>query len=168
MAIDQLQHSLQTATRALRDGASEELIAAALCHDIATSISYENHGAIAAEILRPYLSHEICEIVRTHQQFQLAHYHEEFGRNPQARRRYGKRPWFGAAERFSDEWDQAAFDPDYDTLPLEYFEPLLEGVFAARHRRFGPVPAKQGLLQSYERSRWWSGVRRLMRRGKRG
>ena len=130
MAIDELQHSLQTASRAMRSGASEELIAAALCHDIGTAISYENHGAIAAEILRPYVSGAVYEIVRTHQAFQSSHYHEKFGRNAMARQRYSKERWFRTAERFSDEWDQASFDPAYETLPLEYFAPLLGSIFA--------------------------------------
>ena len=116
MAIDQLQHSLQTASRAVRSGASEELVVAALCHDIGTGISYENHAAIAAEMLRPFVSGEVYQIVRTHQDFQRAHYHERFGRSRRARRHYTKERWFREAERFSDEWDQASFDPAYENL----------------------------------------------------
>lgn len=73
-AINQLQHGLQTATRALREGASDELVIAALCHDIGKVISIENHPAIAAEILKPYVSQETYDIVRTHQDFQGKHY----------------------------------------------------------------------------------------------
>lgn len=135
MAIDQLQHSLQTATRAQRSGASDELIVAALCHDLGTAISYDNHGAIAAEILRPYVSTDVYDIVRTHQDFQRAHYHERSGRNVVARRRYARKPWFPAAERFSDDWDQISFDPSYDTFSLDYFVPLLNQIFAK------PLPA---------------------------
>lgn len=70
MSVTQLEHSLQTATRTLRAGAPEELIVAALCHDLAEVICDVNHGAIAAEILKPYVSLEACEVVRTHQDFQ--------------------------------------------------------------------------------------------------
>jgi predicted HD phosphohydrolase len=128
--INQLQHGLQTATRALRDGASEEMVVAALCHDIGKVISVENHPAIAAEILKPYVSHETYEIIRTHQDFQGRHYYALMGKNPNARSQYEKEEWYAKAARFTDEWDQTAFDDQYDTLPLSYFEPLLDRIFA--------------------------------------
>ena len=129
-AIDQLQHGLQTATRAVNEGASEELIVAALCHDIGKVISVENHPAIAAEILRPYVSDETYEIVRTHQDFQGRHYYALMGKDPDERRKYEGMPWFQLACKFTDEWDQASFDPDYETLPLEHFQPMIERVFS--------------------------------------
>lgn len=129
-AVNQLQHGLQTATRALREGASEEMIVAALCHDIGKVISVENHPAIAAEILKPYVSSETYEIVRTHQDFQGRHYYALMGKDPEARSRYAAEPWYDAACVFTDEWDQTSFDPEYDTLPLSHFEPMIERVFA--------------------------------------
>jgi predicted HD phosphohydrolase len=133
-AVNQLEHGLQTATRAERDGASEEMIVAALCHDIGKAISVENHPAIAAEILKPYVSRETYEIIRTHQDFQGRHYYALMGKDPEARRQYADEAWFDLARRFTDEWDQTAFDPDYDTLPLAHFEPMIERVFAAPRR----------------------------------
>ncbi len=129
-AVDQLRHGLQTATRAVRDGASEELTVAALCHDIGKVISVYNHPAIAAEILRPYVSGETYEIIRTHQDFQGKHYYALMGKDPDARRQYVNEPWFDLAKKFTDEWDQASFDPNYDTLPLEYFEPMIDRIFS--------------------------------------
>ncbi len=131
-AVDQLTHGLQTATRAERDGASEEMIVAALCHDIGKVISVENHPAIAAEILKPYVSSDTYEIVRSHQDFQGRHYYALLGKDPEARRRYENESWYAAAVRFTDEWDQTSFDPAYDTLPLAHFEPMIERVFARR------------------------------------
>lgn len=133
-AVNQLEHGLQTATRAMRDGASEEMIVAALCHDIGKVISVENHPAIAAEILKPYVSRETYEIIRTHQDFQGRHYYALMGKDPEARRLYADEPWFDMARRFTDEWDQTAFDPEYDTLPLSHFEPMIERLFAAPRR----------------------------------
>jgi predicted HD phosphohydrolase len=129
-AVDQLQHCLQTATRAERAGASEELIVAALCHDIGKVISVVNHPAIAAEMLKPYVSAETYQIIRTHQDFQGQHYYALLGLDPDARQQYANEPWFEQARVFTDEWDQTSFDPSYDTLPLEHFEPLLERVFS--------------------------------------
>lgn len=131
-AINQLQHGLQTATRALRDGASEELVVAALCHDIGKVISIENHPAIAAEILKPYVSRETYDIIRTHQDFQGKHYYALMGRDPDARRQYEGQPWFELARKFTDEWDQTSFDPAYDTLPFEHFEPMIDRVFSKK------------------------------------
>src|SRR5215471_7319883 len=105
-AINQLQHGLQTATRALRDGASEEVIVAALCHDIGKVISVDNHPAIAAAILKPYVSRETYEIIRTHQDFQGRHYYALMGKDPNARRQYENEPWYAKAVQFTDEWDQ--------------------------------------------------------------
>lgn len=127
--INQLQHGLQTATRALRDGASEEMVVAALCHDIGKVISVENHPAIGAEILKPYISQETYEIIRTHQDFQGRHYYALMGKNPNARSQYENEDWYDKAVQFTDEWDQAAFDHEYDTLPLSYFEPMIDRLF---------------------------------------
>lgn len=128
-AVNQLEHSLQTATRAVRAGANEELIVAALCHDIGKVVSLENHPAIAAEILKPYVSPDTYEIVRTHQDFQGRHYYALLGKNPESRDQYAGHSWFNMACQFTDEWDQTSFDPDYDTLPLSYFDPMIDRVF---------------------------------------
>lgn len=124
--VDQLHHALQTATMAKRAGASEELQLCALLHDIGKVVSVANHPAIAAEILKPYVSDESYQIVRTHQDFQGRHYYELLGKDPNTREKYRDEPWFAAAEQFTDEWDQAAFDPDYDVIGLEGWRPLIE------------------------------------------
>ena len=128
--INQLVHGLQTATRAERAGASEEMIVAALCHDIGKVISLENHPAIAAEILKPYVARETYDIVRTHQDFQGRHYYALIGKDPNARKQYENEAWYAEASRFTDEWDQTSFDPAYDTLPLSHFEPMIDRVFS--------------------------------------
>ena len=132
-ATDQLTHCLQTATRAERAGADPEVVLASLCHDIGKAISVPNHPAIAAEILRPYVRREVYEMIRVHQDFQGRHYYAYFGADPDARETHRAEldaATFALAERFADEWDQTAFDPDYDTLPLEHFEPLVHELFA--------------------------------------
>jgi predicted HD phosphohydrolase len=133
-ATDQLTHCLQTATRAERDGADEEVVVASLCHDIGKAISVPNHPAIAAAILRPYVRPEVHDMIRVHQDFQGRHYYHHFGGDPNAREQHRAEldpAVFALSERFADEWDQVAFDPEYDTLPLEHFEPLVRKVFAA-------------------------------------
>ena len=129
-AVDQLTHCLQTATRAERAGADPEVVLAALCHDIGKAVSVPNHPAIAAEILKPYVRDEVYRMILVHQDFQGRHYYAYFDRDPDARDQYRGEPWYDLAERFADEWDQTAFDPDYPTEPLEHFEPLVMETFA--------------------------------------
>ena len=127
---DQLTHCLQTATLAEQAGVDEEWIVASLCHDIGKAISVPNHPLIAAEILRPYVSDDVYNVIRTHQDFQGRHYYHHFGGNPNAREQYESEPWFDLGARFADEWDQMAFDPDAETYTLEHFEPMVRNVFA--------------------------------------
>ncbi len=128
-AVDQLTHALQTATRAERGGADPEMVFASLFHDIGKAISVPGHPEIAAAILKPYVRPEVYEVIRAHQDFQGAHYYGHFGGDPNARAKYEGAEWFDLAARFADEWDQTAFDPEYDTLPLEHFEPLVREMF---------------------------------------
>jgi predicted HD phosphohydrolase len=85
---------------------------------------------IAAEILKCYVREEIYEVIKAHQDFQGRHYYHHLGGDPEARERYRGHESYALAERFADEWDQLAFDPGYDTLPLEHFEERVREVFA--------------------------------------
>jgi predicted HD phosphohydrolase len=131
---DQLTHCLQTATLAERAGADDEVVFAALLHDVGKAISVPNHPAIAAEMIKPYVRPEVYEMIRVHQDFQGKHYYAHFGGNPDAREDHRSTlsddEW-ALASQFADEWDQVAFDPAYDTLPLEHFEPLVRRITAA-------------------------------------
>jgi len=133
-AVDQLTHSLQTATRAERAGADDELVVASLCHDMGKAVSVPNHPVIAAEILKPYVRDDVYHVIRAHQDFQGRHYYQHFGGDPNARDQYRDEPWFDLAATFADDWDQQAFDPAYDTLSLEHFEGRVRERFA--HPRF--------------------------------
>lgn len=128
-AVDQLTHCLQTATRAERAGADDDVVIASLCHDVGKAVSVINHPAIAAEILKPYVREEVYWMILTHQDFQGKHYYQQLGKDPDARQKYEGHPAFELTARFADEWDQTSFDPDYDTLPLEHFEPRLRELF---------------------------------------
>jgi predicted HD phosphohydrolase len=130
-AVDQLTHSLQTATRAEEAGADTEVVVASLCHDIGKAVSVTNHPRIAAEILRPYVRDEVFRAISAHQDFQGRHYYEYFNLSPDARDQYKGEPWYSLAERFADEWDQTSFDPNYPTQTLEHFEPMVREVFSS-------------------------------------
>jgi predicted HD phosphohydrolase len=129
-AVDQLTHCLQTAARAERDGADDELVFASLLHDVGKAVSVSNHPEIAAAIVKPYVRPEVYSVIKAHQDFQGRHYYAHFGGNPDAREQYRDEPWFALAARFADEWDQTAFDPGYDTPPLTRYEPLVREMMA--------------------------------------
>jgi predicted HD phosphohydrolase len=129
-SLDQMEHALQTATRAERDGADEEVIVASLLHDVGKLISVPNHPRIAAEILRPYVRHDVYCMVAHHQDFQGRWYYEHLGMDTNLRDRHVGEPWYELAERFADVWDQKAFDPDYRSETLEHFEPMVARLFA--------------------------------------
>jgi predicted HD phosphohydrolase len=127
--ISRLEHSLQTATRAQRDGADVDMVVAALVHDIGDELSPFNHAQVAAAILRPYVRAEVTWTVLMHGVFQLRYYGQHVGLDPEAREQYRDHPWYGTCDRFCADWDQASFDPAYPTEPLEAFAPLVREVF---------------------------------------
>lgn len=128
--ITRLGHSLQTATRAERDGADDETIVCALLHDIGDVIAPANHSQIAAAILAPYVSEKNQWIIRHHGVFQGYYYFHHYGQDRNARERFRDHPHYDACVEFCARWDQASFDPDYPTEPLEHFEPLVRALFA--------------------------------------
>jgi len=128
--VTRLQHSLQSATRAEADGADIELIVAALIHDIGDELAPENHSQLAACIIRPYVRAEVSWILEMHGVFQFKYYADKVGLNPDERERWRNHPWFDSCEQFCRDWDQVSFDPDYETKPLSYFEPMLRQVFS--------------------------------------
>ena len=128
--VDRLEHSLQCATRAHRDGASEELVVVALLHDIGDMLAPENHSEMAAAVLKPYVSEESHWIVRHHGLFQGYYYAHHLGGDRNARDRFRDHPFFDATVRFCERWDQPSFDPGYNTLPLETFEPMVRRLFS--------------------------------------
>ncbi|HEY3786996.1 MAG TPA: HD domain-containing protein [Steroidobacteraceae bacterium] len=130
--VSRLGHCLQTATRALNDGADDELIVAALVHDVGDELAPYNHSEIAAGILRPYVRPEVSWIVEQHGLFQTYYYVHHSGGNRYMRERLRGHKWFDACLQFCHRWDQSSFDPDYPTKPLEVFEPYVQRIFSRR------------------------------------
>ena len=128
--VSRLGHSLQAATRALRDSADEEMVVAALIHDIGDELAPYNHAELAASILRPYVRPEVTWIVNHHGLFQNYYYVHHFGGDRNARERLRGHPWYEACANFCAAWDQSSFDPDYRSESLGTFEPLVRRIFA--------------------------------------
>jgi predicted HD phosphohydrolase len=127
--ISRLDHCLQTATRAHRDGADIDMVVTALVHDIGDMLAPFNHDSVAAAILKPYVREECTWITEYHGLYQKKYYIHHFGGDPDARDAYRDHPYHESCIRFCERWDQAAFDPDYETLDLAFFEPMVREVF---------------------------------------
>lgn len=130
--VDRYVHSLQTATRAEDAGECDEIVVAGVLHDLGDTLAVVNHEQIGAQVLRPYVSRYIYWMLRQHGVFQGYYYFDKIGRNRDERERFRGHPAFEMTERFCRDYDQMSFDPEYDTRPIEHFEPKLRRIFGRR------------------------------------
>ena len=128
--VDRLEHSLQTATRAHRDGRDEEYVVCALLHDIGDTLGPSNHADIAATILEPYVSEENHWIVKHHGIFQGYYFFQYIGLDQNGRDAHRDHPYYQACVDFCHVYDQNSFDPEYNSEALEFFVPMVERVMA--------------------------------------
>ena len=133
-AVDRLEHSLQTATRAFKDGRDEEYVVCALLHDIGDVLGPRNHADIAAAILQPFVSEENHWMVANHAIFQGYYFFHHLGLDRDMRDQFRGHPSFEHTAQFCHLYDQAAFDPAYESMPLEAFEPMLHRVMSVPKR----------------------------------
>jgi len=129
-ALDRFGHSLQSATRAFRDGRDEEYVVVALLHDMGDGLAPYNHGEYAAAVMRPYVSEKSYWMLKYHGIFQSYYYAHHLGQDRNARDRFKDNPHYDDTVEFCEKYDQNCFDPDYDNLPLEFFVPMVERIFA--------------------------------------
>ena len=130
--VSRLEHSLQTATRALKDGASDEMIVAALLHDIGDELAPLNHSEYAAAVLKPYVSEKTHWIIQKHGEFQMYYYAHHLGKNKNQREKYKDHKYYKDAVKFCERWDQASFDPNFKSMTLEDFAPMVKKIFSRK------------------------------------
>ena len=130
--ITRLEHSLQTATRAYKDNASEEMIVAALLHDLGDELAPLNHSEYAASVLKPYVSEKTHWIIKKHGEFQMYYYAHHLGKNQNQRDKYKDHKYYQDAVDFCEKWDQASFDPSYENMSLEEFAPMVKKIFSRK------------------------------------
>ena len=128
--ITRLEHSLQTATRALNDKADDEMIVAALLHDIGDELAPLNHSEYAAAVLKPYVSEKTHWIVEKHGVFQLYYYAHHLGQDKNEREKYKGHKYYEDTIKFCENWDQKSFDPNFKSLNLKDFEPYIKKIFS--------------------------------------
>ena len=128
--VTRLGHSVQSATRAWRDGADDDWVVSALLHDIGDIYAPYNHDEYAATILRPFVREQCTWVVEKHGDFQMIYYGHHVGGNPHKRDAYKGHPYFEDCAAFCERWDQASFDPAYASQPLGFFQEMVREVFA--------------------------------------
>jgi predicted HD phosphohydrolase len=128
--VTRYTHSLQAATRAMRDGQDEEYLVATLVHDIGDELAPFTHGEMVASVLKPFVRDELCWMVRYHPVFQLFYFSSLSEEERNARDAWRDHPNFELTAHFCERYDQASFEPSYATDPIEVFEPMVRRVFA--------------------------------------
>ena len=139
--VDRLEHSLQTATRAERDGRDDEYVLCALVHDIGDPLTPYNHPDVAAAILKPFVSEANHWMVEKHGIFQGYYFWHHLGMDRNTRDMFAGHEFYDRTEEFCAEYDGPAFDPSYDSNPLDHYLPLIREVFGTSPRK--PEPPGQ-------------------------
>lgn len=140
--ITRLGHSLQSATRAWNEGADVDWVVSALLHDIGDIFAPYNHDEYAASILRPFVREQCTWVVEKHGDFQMLYYGHHVGGNQHKRDAYAGHMYFDDCAAFCERWDQASFDPDYKTEPVEFFTDMTREVFA--RQAYDPAVVRAG------------------------
>ena len=128
--VDRLEHSLQTATRAFKDGRDEEYVVCALMHDIGDILGPANHAEIGAVIMKPYVSERNHWMLDKHGIFQGYYFFHHIGLDRNMRDQFAGHPHYERTAEFCALYDNPAFDPKGETLPISEFEPMVRRVFA--------------------------------------
>jgi predicted HD phosphohydrolase len=143
--ITRLEHGLQAATRAFRQGADIDWVVATVLHDIGDGLAPQNHDHFAAEIIRPFLREEVVWTIEHHGAFQMVYYAHHYGWNQFQREKYSSSLYYQSCVDFCERWDQASFDPDYGSEPLSFFAPMVRQVFG--RKAYDPAVIQKGVIK---------------------
>ena len=116
-------------SRRLKDAGARQVVVLNL-----PDIAHTPSARAAAAILKPYVGERTFWVVKHHGLFQTWYYNHHFGRDRNLRDRYRGHPHYQACVDFCQKYDQVAFDPDFEAMPLEAFEPMVRRIFARRPR----------------------------------
>jgi predicted HD phosphohydrolase len=142
--ITRLEHGLQSATRAEADGADIDWVVGALLHDIGDGLAPQNHDRFSAEVVRPFVRWDVSWCIEHHGIFQSLYYARHYGWDENARDEFKDHPCFSSCAEFCERWDQSSFDPNYDSKPLEYWEPMVSEVFG--RKAYDPDVIREGFV----------------------
>jgi len=130
--LTRLDHALQSATRATRDGADIDWVVGTLLHDIGDGLAPQNHDRFSAEVIRPFVREEVSWVGEHHGIFQMIYYAHHYGWDENARDEFKHHPGFQSCSDFCERWDQSSFDPNYEAEDLAFFEPMVNTVFSRK------------------------------------
>jgi len=102
----------------------------ALLHDIGDTLGSFNHPDIAAAILKPFVSEANHWMVQNHGIFQGHYFFHHIGLDRDMRDNFKGHPHYERTAEFCALYDNPAFDPRAETLPISEFEPMLRRVMA--------------------------------------
>lgn len=140
--ITRMEHGLQSATRAWRDGADIDWVVGALLHDIGDGLAPQNHDRFSAEVIRPFVREEVTWTVAHHGIFQTLYYGRHYNWDENARDEFKDHIYFQSCADFCERWDQSSFDPDYPTEYIGFFEPMVREVFG--RKAYDPDVLREG------------------------
>ncbi len=143
--INRLQHGLQSATRAYRDGADIDWVVGALLHDVGDGLAPQNHDRFSAEVIRPFVRDEVTWVVEHHGIFQMYFYAHHYGWDENARDEFKDHIYYKSCADFCERWDQSSFDPDYPMESLDFFVPMVEEVFA--RKAYDPAVIQENVVK---------------------
>ena len=130
--ISRLEHSLQSATRAYKNKESEEMVVACLLHDMGDELAPLNHSEYAATVLKPYVSEKTHWIIEKHGEFQMFYYAHHLGGDKNKREKYKDHKYYQDTINFCEKYDQCSFDPNYKSMSLKDFEPMVRNIFSRK------------------------------------
>ena len=134
-AVNRLEHCLQTATRAYNDGRDEEYVVCALLHDIGDILAPAAHADLAATILKPYVSPENHWMVEKHGIFQGYYFFHHIGLDRNMRDQFRDHQWFERTAEFCEKYDQPSFDPEFESMSLDDFVPMVRQILSSDRLR---------------------------------
>lgn len=140
-AVDRLEHSLQTATRAHQAGQDEEYVVCALLHDVGDILLPASHAELGAAILKPYVSERNHWMLEHHGIFQGYYFFHHIGLDRDMREEFRGHPDFEYTAQFCHQYDQNAFDPAFESMPLDAFVPMMRRVMETPKRSIYRKPA---------------------------
>ena len=117
-----------------RAGQNEEYVVCALLHDIGDILLPASHAELGAAILKPYISDENHWMLEHHGVFQGYYFFHHIGLDRDMREQFRGHPHFEYTAQFCHLYDQAAFDPNYESMPMEAFVPMLHRVMTTPKR----------------------------------
>jgi len=144
--VNSYTHSLQAATKAMQAGMDEQYVVCALLHDVGEFLDPFNHGDIAGEIVKNFVSPENHWMVANHPIFQL-HFRDHSRYDRAACERHRGHPAFERTLDFCDRFDQSCFDGSFEHVPLAAFEPMVRRVFARGYERMYAAHPYAGIVQ---------------------